>query len=340
MTHEFKDIVQQGQLAKQNGLKSVLASVVALDGSSYRKPGVRMLILENGRMIGAVSGGCVEKEIILQAQTVFKTGQPKIMTYDGRYRLGCEGVLYILLEPFQPNDGFEDAFSECLKQRNSFEIHSYFEKQEICAYGLGSYVKLSSNLFSVQGIEAKMKGSKSLSVFKQYLPPCFKLIIIGAEHDAVQLCKYATLTGWEVTVVAGIKEHKAVSDFPGAEELLSVTPESFDISVIDGQTAIVLMTHSFATDLRYLVALKDTKPNYIGVLGPTKRREDILSQLLEYCPDIDDTFLYNIHGPAGIDIGSVTPQEIAVSIIAEILAFTRDREPMSLSKISGKIHSK
>ena len=340
MTHEFKDIVQQGYLAKQKGLKSVLASVVALDGSSYRKPGVRMLILENGNMVGAVSGGCVEKEILLQAQTVFKTGQSKIMTYDGRYRLGCEGVLYILLELFQPSDTFQNAFSECLNQRDSFEIHSYYKKREISVSGIGTYVKLKDRLYSIQDIDSEYKDLASLSVFKQYLPPCFKLIIIGAEHDAVQLCRYASITGWEVSVVVGLKEHKSINDFPGATALLTVSPETFDVRVVDDQTSVVLMTHSFATDLRYLVALKDTNPNYIGILGPTKRRDDLLSQFLEYCPDMNDAFLDNIYGPAGIDIGSVTPQEIAISIMAEILAYTREREPMSLSKKSGKIHSK
>ncbi len=82
--------------------KAVLASVVALEGSSYRRPGVRMLLLEDGHMTGAVSGGCVEKEIFRQSESVFRTGIPKMMTYDGRYRLGCEGILYILLEPFRP----------------------------------------------------------------------------------------------------------------------------------------------------------------------------------------------------------------------------------------------
>ena len=104
MTHEFKQIIKAYFDAKSKGLKSVLATVVALDGSSYRKPGVRMLILENDTMIGAVSGGCVEKDILRQAQSVFQSGQAKMMTYDGRFRLGCEGVLYILIEPFEPNE--------------------------------------------------------------------------------------------------------------------------------------------------------------------------------------------------------------------------------------------
>lgn len=337
MTHEFKDIVQQGLEAKRQGLKSVLASVVALDGSSYRRPGVRMLILENNSMVGAVSGGCVEKEILLQSQSVFKSGESKIMTYDGRYRLGCEGILYILLELFEPEATFELAFSECIKERKSFEIHSYFTKNEGHTPGLGTFVKFKDPILSLGNISEVQ--SAHLSVFKQTLTACSRLVIVGAEHDAVQLCKYAALTGWEVTIIAGVKEAKTIDNFPGASDFYAISPEDIDINSIDNQTSIVLMTHSFANDLRFLVALKNTNPNYIGVLGPTRRREDLLTQFIEYCPDVEDDFLECIHGPAGIDIGSETPQEIAISIMAEILAVTRKRDTISLSKKSGKIHS-
>ena len=338
MTHEFKDIVLHGLEAKNNNIKSVLASVVALDGSSYRRPGVRMLILENGQMIGAVSGGCVEKEILLQSETVFKTGKPIIMTYDGKYRLGCEGVLYILLELFQPEPAFEEAFLDGLKQRDSFQIQSFFNKKEGFATGIGSFVKIKNKEFSIQSSKIEKTDIEQLAVYSQILPACFKLIIIGAEHDAVQLCKYASLTGWEVAVVSGHNESKSIKNFSGANEFYSMTPEEIDVLIIDNQTSIVLMTHSFAKDLRYLVALKNAKPNYIGILGPTKRREDLLSQLIEYCPEISDDILDIIHGPAGIDIGSETPQEIAISIVSEILAVTRQRDANSLSKKSGKIH--
>ena len=339
MTHEFKNLVEKAVTANKNGVKTVLASVVALDGSSYRRPGVRMLVLENDTMVGAVSGGCVEKEIVLQTQTVFKTGEAKIMTYDGRYRLGCEGILYLLLEPFNPSDTFINSFTSCLKQRESFEVTSYFEKQEGVFSGIGSYVTIANETFSVDKAD-KTHEEAIRSVFKQHMPPCFKLVIIGAEHDAVQLCKYASLTGWEVTIMAGALESKSITDFPGAHAFYATTAEAMDVSLIDNQTAMVLMTHNFANDLRYLVALKGTNPNYIGLLGPTKRRDDILSQFIEYCPDITDAFLERIHGPAGLNIGSETPQEIAISIVSEILAFTRKQEPMSLSKKVGKIHSK
>lgn len=337
MTHEFKNIIVESMKAKQNGIKSVLASVVALDGSSYRRPGVRMLILENGKMIGAVSGGCVEKEIGLQSESVFKTGKSKMMTYDGRYRLGCEGVLYILLEEMQIDSEFESHFFKCLNNRKEFEVQSYFNKEAGEYEGLGTEVKIEDKLFHLSNIYEQCK--KSL-FFSQTMPPCFKLVIFGGEHDAVQLCRYAAFTGWEVDVVVGALDSKTIENFPGAKNFIATTPEELDVERIDSETAIVLMTHNFAYDLRHLVQLRDTKANYIGLLGPSKRRDDMLSQFLEYCPDVDDQFLDTIHGPAGLNIGSETPQEIAVSIVSEILAVTRKRNPISLSSKTGSIHAK
>lgn len=337
MTHEFKHIIEEVIKARVNGLKSVLASVVDLEGSSYRRPGVRMLILENGVMVGAVSGGCVEKEVVLQAQSVFKTGASKMMTYDGRYRLGCEGILYILLEEVMFEKPFEIAFFRCLNDRIAFEVISNYEKSEGVFKGIGSRVILGEASFSISNINSELTNGLT---FRQTMPPCFKLMIIGAEHDAVQLCKYADLTGWEVTIVAGVSEAKTVNYFRGATNLIATTPEDLDISSIDTQTAVVLMTHNFAYDLRFLVALAQTDPNYIGLLGTTKRREDLLSQLIEYCPDVSDEFLESIYGPAGLDIGSETPQEIAISIVSEILAVTRNRNAKPLNQKAGRIHQK
>lgn len=339
MTHEFKKIIEEGITAQNNGIATVLASVVDLDGSSYRRPGVRMLILETGKMVGAVSGGCVEKEILWQSESVFKTGIPKVMTYDGRYRLGCEGVLYILIEPFNPDAHFMSAFEACLKKRQAFLVQSVYQKKAVEDETLGSSISINNTIHPLNSSKS-VSYSKAYPVFSQMMPPCFKLLIIGAEHDAVQLCQYAALTGWDVTILAGVSEYKSIDDFPGAQNLLRTTPEAADFSKVDKETAIVLMTHNFAYDLRYLVALRHTKPNYIGLLGPTKRRDDMLSQFIEYCPDISDVFLETIHGPAGLNIGSETPQEIAVSIVSEILAFTRKRNPVSLSKRAGRIHSK
>lgn len=337
MTHEFKNIVEQALKAQSKKLKSVLVTVVDLDGSSYRKPGVRMLIVENSQMIGAISGGCVEKEVVLQSQSVFKTGISKIITYNGRYRLGCEGVLYILIELFKPSKSFYEAFKYVLKKRKSFQVESYFKKEVVENSNFGSYVLLDDVLFPISTLLPKVNNE--LTVFKQYMPPCFKLIIIGTEYDAVDLCKYAVLTGWEVIIVAGLSTLKSIEYFPNASQFVSVEPENLDISSIDKQTAIVLMNHNFASDLRYLVALKDTNPNYIGLLGAIKRRDDLLSQFIEYCPEVSNEFIDSIHGPAGLNIGSETSQEIAISIISEILAITRNKKPMPLSEKIRHIHT-
>ena len=125
MLFELNTIFSQTQLTQAKGVKVALASVVALDGSSYRRPGVRMAVLETGEMVGAVSGGCVEKEVLRQAQSVFESNTPKLMTYDGRYRLGCEGVLYILIEPFNPEKAFFEAFANQQKNRSAFRITTY-----------------------------------------------------------------------------------------------------------------------------------------------------------------------------------------------------------------------
>jgi len=335
MTHEFKKIVSSCQQAAIDGMSAVLASVVALEGSSYRRPGVRMLILENGKMIGAVSGGCVEKEILRQSESVFETGIPKVMTYDGRYRLGCEGILYILIEPFQPTTEWMDTFNACIRNRIAFGLVSYFEPKHGTSKQYGSQL-----LFDTKSLALRpdFKEDPNMDNFRETLTPCFKLLILGAEHDAVQLCSYAALSGWEVVVVATPTEEKQPTDFPGAQELIHTAPETLPTGTIDNQTAIILMTHSFVKDLKYLLAIKDSAPAYLGMLGPATRREKLLNAFLEQNPEVSDRFFDRIHGPAGLNIGAETPQEIAISVLAEILAEVRGQQPMRLKNKKGAIH--
>lgn len=340
MTHEFRNIVNSFVEAKKLGLKSVLVTVVDLDGSSYRKPGVRMLVLENDIMIGAISGGCVEKEILRQSKSVFESGKSKIFTYDGRFRLGCEGVIYILLEIFNPNDSLITSINDCLFKRNQFEINSRYYKKEGSFSDVGTFISINKSVFSVSedvNIDTLLNSSNLL--FNQEMEPCFKLIIFGAEHDAVKLCQMAALAGWEVTIVSKPSEYKTIDNFPGATAFVSAEPDTIDLTVIDNQTAIMIMTHSFTNDLKCLIALKDYSPIYIGLLGPVHKREDLLSQLLEYHPEIKETFFDSVYGPAGLNIGSETPQEIAISIISEILSVSRNKTPMSLKDKTGRIHA-
>lgn len=335
MTHEFKKIVQEYKMASALDLKCVLATVVALEGSSYRRPGVRMLIRKDDKMIGAVSGGCVEKEILFQAQSVFEDQTPKLMTYDGRYRLGCEGILYLLIEPFSPSVTALEAFESVLLERKSFSLITSYEMEFGSLAQYGTTIHLDGASFPLHPTLRKQEGAH---YFEQHMEPCKRLLIIGGEHDAVQLSHFAIGMGWEVGVAVTPKEDKTKDDFPGIEEFLNYEPEDLPLSYLDNNTAVVLMTHSFAKDLKYLTVLKNTSPMYLGLLGPSKRREKLLDALLEQDLDIDLAFVENIHGPAGLNIGAETPQEIAISILAELLAVIRNTEPMKLKDKENRIH--
>lgn len=337
MTHEMKAILAAFLINKKNGLKSVLATVVKVEGSSYRRPGVRMLIAENGAMTGAVSGGCVEKEISGRAREVFDNNTPVLMAYDGRYRLGCEGIVYILIEPFHPGGEFIEHFGQLIRSRRPIPVSAYYPEEVGSCSNAGSYLHKNE-----QGLIGFREGANipecGLLEFRQILKPALKLVIFGAEHDAVQLTKFAAQAGWEVSVVASIKDPKTTNDFPGAEKVMNTAPALFDGSIIDEQTSIVLMSHSYSTDLNYLMRLTRTSPIYIGLLGPVRRREKLLDALMEADGVVTDEFLNKIHGPAGLDIGAETPQEIALSIMSEILSVSRKKDTAPLRFKAGLIH--
>ena len=337
MTHEFKNIIQQALINQKRGLNNVLATVVFLEGSSYRKPGVRMLICEDATMVGAVSGGCVEKEVSRRAQSVFKDNKAKIITYDGRYRLGCEGILYILIEPFRVSDELFQEFTRCNEQRKSFEIQSYYKKEDECIGNFGSIIRFKNNLNISFSNDFNLDEVKDAEEFTQVLQPTYKLLIIGGEHDAVKLCTLANTLGWEVDVITSIKDPKESSDFPGAKNVRSETPETINLN-IDNETAVVLMTHNYVQDLKYLLKLEPLEINYIGIIGSAKRREQLQNELIHYAPDLSETFLERIYSPAGLNIGAITPEEIALSILSEILSVFRETTPTHLKIGKGKIH--
>ncbi len=339
MIHELKEIINQAFINQQKGLKNVMVTVVHLEGSSYRKPGVRMLISEDLNSVGAVSGGCVEKEIIHRAKSVFLNNKSKIITYDGRYKLGCEGILYILIEPFFMSNEFTTTFSKASYKREYLKIESHFIKEDEAFGCFGSVVTFKNKEQFVFSNSFDFKTKDNIDIFTQIIQPSFKLIIIGGEHDSVKLCKIASNLGWQVEVITSAKDSKQIKDFPGANTVIGDSPETIQFSNIEQNTAIVIMNHNYVQDLKYVVKLSEYLPKYIGILGAPKRRERLFNELFEFVPDICDEFLDTIYTPAGLHIGAQTPEEVALSILAEILAVIRKKEPFSLRKLNGKIQS-
>jgi len=337
MTHEIKELFQTSLLWRQAGKRSVLATVVHLEGSSYRRPGVRMLISETGEAAGAISGGCVEKEIIRQAQRVAGTGTPIIMNYDGRFRVGCEGIISLLLEPLYISEDLWKDFDAVLNKRQAFRTESYYYPEPGEYEGIGTSLILEGSTYSLNPA-FKPEGKAGVECFSQNFPPLFQLYIFGAEHDAVHLCRAASPLGWDLTIVAAPDESKSLDFFPGAARLLTPSFQDIDVSMLDEQTAVILMSHSFHKDVQYLIALKDVKTAYFGLLGPVSRRERLLEELINHCPDVSSEFLKQMHGPAGISIGAESASEVAISILAEILSVLRNQKPVALRQKSGSIH--
>jgi xanthine/CO dehydrogenase XdhC/CoxF family maturation factor len=331
---ELKESIYFHRSVLQRDLKTVMASLVGLNGSSYRQPGVRMLIAEDGAMCGALSGGCVENEIVSSAQSVFKTGISKVISYDGRYRLGCEGLLYILIEPFKISNDETAQLLRHIDHRNPIDITSQYKEGTTEIGNFYSTFNVSAEKITIQPNALKAAEGTQLSVFKQTIAPAHHLIIIGTEHDAEKLCVNAALLGWDITIVSAPNNSKKLTYFSGAKQLLRETPETIDFSTIDAYTSIVLMTHNYALDLKFLLNLKDIDVPYVGILGSKKRKASLENELLEYAPELRLDFLEKIHSPAGLNIGAVTPQEIAVSILSEILQVIRHTRKLSKSNTS------
>ena len=323
MTHELEQILNAALIARKKGQDCVFVSLVHLKGSSYRKPGVRMLIKSNNEMVGAVSGGCVEKEIMRQAQSVFESKEPKMMVYDGRFRLGCEGLLHLLIEPFELNEVEILKLKECINAREEILIRSFYSLDIENTAGIGSLFKTRKNeqIF----FQRQLETDQNSLVFDENLIAKNRLIIAGAEHDAIQLSKQAIFLGWDVAILSSIREHKSNEHFPPEVSFIETEPELFDFSVIDDQTAVVLMTHNYVKDLKFLLQLKKESLKYVGILGPKARLDKLLNELMEHVPDIEPNFFSSIHGPAGLDIGSVSPQEIALSIMSQVLNIFREK---------------
>ncbi len=149
MTHEIKQLFETLKIWQNAGKKAVFVSVVALDGSSYRKPGVRMIISDGGESVGAVSGGCVEKEIERQAQSVFKNSKAKIITYDGRLRIGCEGIIHILIEPVFLSDELLNDFHSVLQARQNFRMDAYYYHKVGEFENTGTILTLKNKTYSI-----------------------------------------------------------------------------------------------------------------------------------------------------------------------------------------------
>ena len=320
----------------------VLATVVSVEGSSYRKPGATMLIGEDGSAIGAVSGGCIEKEVIRRAKPVFQSGEPILISYDGRYTLGCNGTLFILIEPFKPADKQRlfSLYFDTFRARESWQIVTTFDGDS-----MGSNLIFNqSDAFPLHSYAPSVTSAKSTEnserdILVQDITPSRQLFVIGTELDAVKLCGMASELGYVVKMILHPNNPDVVAKDKNYDTVI-IAPGELNTSLqLDDQSAVVLMTHSYSRDLLYLSDLA-TGPavRFLGLVGPKQRAAELMNDMLEQGIEPPAWFDQRIYAPAGLDIGGEIPSEIAVSILAEIQTVFSGHSGATLSKKSSGIH--
>lgn len=370
---EIQAIIRAYDEAQQQGKQTALATVVHVQGSSYRQPGARMLITEDGQLTGAISGGCLEGDALRKALLVMTRQQPMLVTYDTTDEddaklgvgLGCEGIIHIVIEPIDANRPGHPIhlLKTIAAQRQHAVLVILFSMQDrkrmqpgTCLLQLDSGVVMGNMnntalqqalladartafINQVSAIKTYTDEGNAFTAFIQLIKPPVSLVIIGAGNDAIPLTQMAQVMGWQITVADGRTRYATRERFPAAHQVLVTKPEAVAEQVaIDEQTVFVLMTHNYNYDLKILRQLITRKVRYLGMLGPRKKLVRMLEELKEEGIVPTAQQLASIYGPVGLNIGAESAEEIALAIMAEIKAVFAGRGGQSLRDSTDTIH--
>lgn len=367
---EISEILKAYSEAKATGKKTALATVVKVEGSSYRQPGARMLVTEDGLLTGAISGGCLEGDALRKALLSIHQQQNKLITYNTSndedvevgLQLGCNGIVHILFEYI--DETLENNPIRLLQQLQAerkpaiigtlFSLQKQARQDGTILFYRENADPLYSNKIAFELLpDAKRVLEDKLTIIKklnenddvealiEYITPPVSLIIVGAGNDVQPLVKMVEITGWEITIAEGRATHATRKRFPEAKQIRVGKPEQvFENINIDHQTYFVLITHNYKYDLAMLKLLLQSDCCYIGILGPKTKLNRMLDDLLGEGIKVTEEQLNRIYGPIGLDIGAETSEEIALSIVAEIKAMMSGKTGTSLKYKTGKIHNR
>ncbi|MGL4622805.1 MAG: XdhC family protein [Chroococcidiopsis sp.] len=364
--NELPAILEAFEESQQKSEASYLATIVNTKGSTYRRPGAKMLMTSTGQMVGAISGGCLENDVFEHTRQRMQSGKAIVVTYDTTnnedivwgFGIGCNGVVQVLIERL---DRFLNPIvflQECFKKRQLGVIATVFSVEGSVEIEIGAKVmfahdgsittnieesKLLQTLVcdikaSFQARQSSIRKyqfpSGSVEVFIEVIQPPTPLIIFGAGSDAIPVANFAKALGWNVTVVDCRASETTRDRFSIADKVILTRRDIIDQQVlVETNTSAVVMTHNYFDDLEILKMLLPSSARYIGVLGAKKRTEGILNKLI-YTKDQ----LERLYFPIGIDLGAETPQEIAIAIVAEIQAVLSHRAAGFLKHRQAPIH--
>jgi xanthine dehydrogenase accessory factor len=359
--------------AYRNNIKTdqptFLATVVQTQGSTYRKPGARMLIDYQGAITGMVSGGCLEQDILCHVQQQISSNQSFVITYDTTtdedilwgLGLGCDGVVQVLVEPLSANCWCNPlAFiADCFSQQQPGVLATVFQVSSFAGVSIGAKLMLwpdSKIKSTIENIELQQAivcdaqlalqqkrtlhrqyycSSEPVDVLLELIQPPPHLTVFGAGRDVLPLAKFAKDLGWQLTIVDCRSSEATPDRFFMADHIILTRSEVVARQVtITSDTIAVIMTHNYLDDLAILRWLLASSAQYIGVLGAQQRTTRLQREAgvahFEQC--------HQLYAPVGLDIGAETPEEIAIAIIAEIQAIINQRTAGFLKHRQTPIH--
>jgi xanthine dehydrogenase accessory factor len=353
-----------------------LATVVQTEGSSYRRPGAHMLILPDGRTVGSVSGGCLEKHVVLKAQSIMETGKAELLTYDTTTEedivfgvgLGCKGVVHILVErvePFSKNGSSSllSFFQTIFERRETGVIATIIRGSDKVGGRAGDRLLLRADgtvatsvvcaevqnhlLMDAREVQQtnhskissyELSNGKVEAFFEMIHSPA-PLLVFGAGYDAIPMVRLAKELGFHVTVIDRRPAYATRERFPDADCVMLADGEGIPKKLrIDENASAVIMSHNYLTDLAFLKGLLPLPLRYLGLMGPRKRAEKMLAELQQEA-DLPEMQLLRLHNPVGLDIGAESPEQISLSILAEIQATAAGHAGGFLCEKKGPIHS-
>lgn len=335
---ETGEILAAISTLQERGEPMALATIVSVSGSTYRRPGARLLVATHGDPIGNISGGCLEDDVARIGREVIASGEPRLVTFDltgegdaiWGYGMGCNGVIDVFIEPTRGavqaaavlgagDDATMITVVESARAESPVGSRLVLWADGRREGGVGPAFEAAAHpgIVSVPGARA----------FVETVRAPLKLLVCGAGPDAVPLVRQAYELGWHVTVADVRRRLLTAVRFPGATAFVT----GDDIGPEAGSYA-VLMNHNYLRDAACLRTLLGCELAYLGVVGPRARTEKLLHEL-----DAVDA-LPGLHAPAGLDLGAEGPEEVARSIVAEILAVQRGRGAGFLRDRQGAIH--
>jgi xanthine/CO dehydrogenase XdhC/CoxF family maturation factor len=311
--------------------RCVLATLVSVEGSSYRRPGARLLITPRGARIGSISGGCLEEDVIARARRVARTGKAELVTYDTTSEndlvwgvgLGCHGVVGVLIEPLPARPAWAKAMERNFKAGRPTRVEVVWSRS-----GVGGRTRASR-----LGKRSSGRG------FCQVVEAPRRLFVFGAGDDARPLVRMAAALGWRVTVADPRPAYGTRKRFPDAEAAIVAPADKLVGLAKPGPDAVaVVMTHHFMHDVPLLRGLLARPLAYVGLLGPKARANRILDQLAHQGMGMTAAWRERLHAPIGLDLGADGPDEVALSILAEICAVLSGRDARPLRERTLPIH--